>query len=625
MLQIASGMYFRDVPLHETTHRAMLYTNAWSVSPDPFDLPIGRFLFATATATITPVTIEVIDRLETIAPDGSKELMIATGGTELIDDAADVFSFSLNISCSRNDAVMERFVPQQLGGRPTRMPSSILRRTFDPGIVLREEDFTQCREFATKLLALRRDHFEAAIRSIRTVTDECLLVSDDPALACTLLVASLESLAQLSIPANERRSWDTYDGKKRKVFDEAIGNANLSPDQAATLREAVLEIDQLSLRRRFVDFTLAHIEPSFYRSEAADAVRPIRSTDLAHALNVAYQLRSTNVHTLQALAPELWAITDRADTLHWEGRPVLSLEGLNRLCRHVIRTFVNRGPTDLDETFDYRRHLPGIVRMPLAPQYWIWQAEIYSPDTAPQVLEGFIQTFVATLADPDNPQIPDLSAVLEKIEAALPDTASVAQRRPMVATYLLWHAIMSPDHHRPEATATLERYEADLHGPNQVGFAVRVLLRQNIEWVLSDQLELIKQRRDDLQRGRGQPLPPRFDAALLLATATRCWNEDRVDDGIALISEAVEVLPGETQLIAIENEARQGKQPDLDLFDFVVGLRAPEQESVTAQVQVPSTPMGEVDPVDEWISGSFPASDPPQSWTWDPPSRPRIE
>lgn len=265
MLQIVTGMYFRDVELYETTHRAVLYTNASTMSRDAIELPIGRFLFATSLSPVTALTIEVIERLEAVRPDGSHDFMVATGGTELIDDVADVFAFALNVSCSRNPALMERLVPRELDGRPTRMPWSTLRRTFDPGVIIRDVNVADARDFATKLLALRRGHFEAAMRSIRSVVDASLLVSDDPGLAYTLFVASLESLAQIAIPVEEERSWDTYNSAKRKIFDAAVENAALGQDQAATMREAVLEIDQLSLRRRFIDFTVAHVAPEYYR------------------------------------------------------------------------------------------------------------------------------------------------------------------------------------------------------------------------------------------------------------------------------------------------------------------------------------------------------------------------
>jgi hypothetical protein len=86
-----------------------------------------------------------------------------------------------------------------------------------------------------------------------------------------------------------------------------------------------------------VPTAFAHVGPSFYRAEAADAVRPIRAVDLLRALDIAYQFRSRNVHTLQTLDPELWQATMRAETLPYEGVTALSLQGLNRLSRHVVR------------------------------------------------------------------------------------------------------------------------------------------------------------------------------------------------------------------------------------------------------------------------------------------------
>lgn len=577
-------MYFRDVELYETTHRAVLYTNASTLARDPLDLPVGRFMFSTGFASVTPVTLEVTDRLEAVRPDGTNEFMAATGGIELIDDAADVFAFALNVSCSRNAALMERLVPQQLDGRPTRMPCGMLRRTFDPAIVIRDDDIADVGHFASRLLALRRDHFEAAMRSIRTVVDASFLVSDDPGLAYTLYVASLESLAQISIPVDEARGWDTYDSKRRKVFDAAVADAALNDEQAVRMRAAVMEIDQFSLRRRFIDFTVSHVQPAYYRREAVGALRPIRANDLSNALDVAYRLRSQNVHVLEALAPELWALTDRADTLRWESRPVLSLEGLNRLCRHVIRTFVDRAPTDLDTSFDYRQHLPGIVKAQLAPQLWIWQAEGFSQARAPQVLEGFIELLLGTIADPEHPQVVDLAAVLEKIEIATPGVAKAEDRLPMVAIYVLWHAFMNPErHHRPGVAEFIERFDSDLDDPSAIGFAVRVLTEHPLEWTLDQVTELVDRRRDDLRRGRGQPLPPRLDVALLLTAALMLWDHGQLADAAALISEAVEALPGDEGLIAVEKAALEGERPSLDLLGFVVDAPTAEAPPPTAE------------------------------------------
>jgi hypothetical protein len=100
MLQIATGMYFGGRPMYETTHRGVYHSNATALRSDPVELPFGRLLFSSGLAPISAVTIEVVDRLPEVEEDGSGSFLVATGGTELLNDAA-VFSFWGNVTCSR--------------------------------------------------------------------------------------------------------------------------------------------------------------------------------------------------------------------------------------------------------------------------------------------------------------------------------------------------------------------------------------------------------------------------------------------------------------------------------------------------------------------------------------------
>lgn len=573
MLQIVTGMYFRDVPRRDTTHRAAFYSNAWMLSPEAVSLPIGSLSFSTGPRSVAAVMIEAVERQEAVDPSGEPAILVATTGTELLDDIADVLAFALDVTCIRSEATLEHLVRTQNDGTSTRMPSRILRQTFEPSVLIREQDFVGVGSLVDALLALRRDCFEAAMRSVRAVIDATLMVGDDPALAYTLFVASLESLSQASERRQSGQTWDFYDGRKRKVFDSAIAEADLSPDQARIVRDAVLQVDQLSLRRRFIEFTLEHVGPDYYRQSAADAIRPIRERDLPHALALAYDFRSRNVHALEALAPEMWAVADGADTMRWEDRSALSLEGMNRLCRHVITTFIQKGPKEIDLTFDYRSQLPGVVRMPLAPQYWIGQPEGLTVSRAPKILEGFIELILATIAHPSDVQIVDLTAVLERIEAVLPGVAAVADRRAMAAIYVLWHHLMSVEQHRPRASELVPRFANDLLDASVEGFAVRLLVSDEIEWTTAELEELVDQRREELTRGKGQPVPSRLDAALILLAAQRLWDIDRIAESTEQLADAVTTVPGDQQLIELEEAARGGARPQVDLLDFVVGGR----------------------------------------------------
>lgn len=567
MLQIVTGMYFRGIPVRKTDHRAVFYTNGSKLlRADEIKLPIGLFLLSTGHSPTTPITIEVAEQL----PDREGDILVSTGGAELLNDVASVFAFSMNLTCSRNLALVERLVPGALAEGPSSRPSSVLRRTFDPTVAIRDDDVKQAATFCTQLLALRRSHFEAAMRAIKRVIDATYLVSDDPSLAYTLFVTSLESLAQISTSPEDIRSWQTYDSKKRTVIDKAI--ADLSPEQAERVRQAVLEIDQLSLARRFRSFVLDHVTPAYYRSEAAEAIGAIRAHDLPHALAIAYRFRSRNVHQLELLARELWLVADRSDTVSLEGRSALSLEGLNRLCRHVIRSFVERSPTELDEDFNYIEYLPGHVRMQWAPQYWIGRGDTFtSAQKAPARLEGLIELLLQALTDEDAATLQvDMTPVLDKIERMLPGERKVEARQPMIAIYLLWHRFLRPEHHLPKAETIINKYEADLDAPSMVGFAVRLLAADAIEWADDELEQLVEVRRSELKNGRGQSLPASFDAALLLCLAERVWDE-RPTQALSLISGAVEVVPGNEILLGAERAAEAGDKPVVNLWELVTG------------------------------------------------------
>jgi hypothetical protein len=584
VLQIVTGMYFREgVPRHTTVHRAVFYTNSMTLRPDPIDLPVGRLLYDTSHGDkVSAVTIEATEELEAQRPDGTPEMTVSVGGRELLDDLAAVVAFALDVSFTRSPYQLDRIVPPMQQGQPyLRGAAGILARTFDPGVFIPPDSFEDARAFMVRLLALRRPAFDAAIRAIRRIVDASMLVADDPTSAYTQYVAALESFTPIATYPEPRADWDKYDGSKRKIVEAAL--TGLPAAQADRVRAAVLQVDQLSLRARFAACALAHVTPSFHREDAVEALRPIRAVDLPRALDIAYQFRSRNVHTLQTLAPELWNATLRADTLPFEGTPALSLQGLKRLARHVAREFVLRAGTGVDEHFDYRAHLPGRLTLQMAPQYWIHYADGLTPDRVPQIVEGFIDLLIPLLGGrADAEPLPDMRSVLERAEQMLAGDTRPQVRQPLAVMYLLWHAVMSGEFHRPRAAEHSQRYESDLDDPSMYGFVIRALIRHEIEWTTEQLLTLVDERHANLSRRKGTdvPLPSRLDAALLIAAADRVWEEDTAR-ALTLIGRAVEHLPGDAVLIAIEAAARAGTRPAIDLLELALatGPWATEQSS----------------------------------------------
>lgn len=572
MLQIVQGAYFRDVPLTDELQRAVCYTNLRAFRAQDLTFVFGRLLPSTAFRGPRTVTIEAREQLEAVGWKGDREILAATSGDQLIDEIAAVVSFAVNVTCVRDGDMARRLIAAREDAGASRTgAASLLRRTFDATVILKDEDVVDLDRFVRTLVALERPSYEAAMRAIRRIVDATHIVEESPDLAYTLMVAALESLGQTATP--RPATWGEYDTTKRERID--VATVGLDVEARDRIREAVLANEHLGLQRRFVAFVLDHVEPSFYRDEALGAIRPIAATELPNALRIAYAIRSRSMHTLAELERELWMAADRSDTQVLKEGKALALEGLARLSRHVIRRFVERGPASVDATFNYRSALPGIMSMRLAPQYWMHGAGGFDQKSAPAYFDAMLGFLIEALAGRSEAGLVDMTGVLDKIETLAMGLANRDDRLAMAGIMTLWNSFAPADVRRILKPKLAARFAADLAEPSMVGFALAVVQGQRTEWSTEALLSLAAERRAERLGRKAAPMPPRIDAALLLVVAGRLLDPDTdmgtESEALEHLGQAVEAVPGLTELIRFEDSIRRGKRPILDLARFIQG------------------------------------------------------
>lgn len=568
MLQIVTKMYFREnVPLHSTVHRCVLYTNRWFLPMGGvIDLPVGQLAPSTGSRPVSTVTLSVTEHLEAENLDGSGFGLVATGGRELVDDLADVLSFALNSVFNRDGDLVRRLVPDSLDAAAHESASKLFRGTFDPHRFVQDQELEMVRRFMIQLLALKRSHFEAAMRAIRRVMRGMQRAVDDPTVAYVDIVAALESLSEgTAAPA---LTWDRLDARKRRLVDEALDGVDA--DSVQRVRRAVMEAERLGAKSRFLFFVQKHVSPDYFRAGAANALRPVRGADFERALKAAYEVRSRNVHVLEDLPPEAWVLRDRADTVSPPDMGVmLSLEGLARLARHVIGNYIDSAPAEIDPTFDWRSSLPGVLRMRSASQYWIWQAEGFERSSVGRYFSGFVENLIEALSERSD-GVTDMQAVLERIERLVPGMAGGSTVELMVAIYALWHRILAPECHRPQGAKFLADYGPSLESPGIPAFVVGALTGPLPDWTEDQWHTLAADRRTQRSRRQHLELSPSIDAALQVVAAERLMDAGRTDDALALARFAVEEMPGEERLIRWEAGMAAGQIPELDLSALIL-------------------------------------------------------
>lgn len=544
MLQIITGKFFQSENVFSTLLRGTYYTNYHWVDDDAFETSIGRVLPSTRRSGLGTMTYELFEKIEGVSGPG---VMISTGGEEIAEDFAAVFSFVLNVTCTTDPDLCRRLtLPKSEDVSRRNYSSRFLPRVFDTRVYGSPGDPEKFGLFMTHLLGLRRSSYESTIRAIRQYVAAMHDVGRDSTLAYSLLVTSIEALLQSTDVPDA--TWTDYDERKRTPIDQLL--REVPEDLAERFRAAILASEHVAIARRFREFIRAHIRPEFYRTEADGMLHPVTRQDLDSLLKSAYGIRSGYVHRLDELEALAADPFGHSEVLDLEEKPTLTFAGLARIVRHVISTFVLRAEKVDRETHDWRSDLPNVVRMRLSPIQWIGNPDLYSGSTATMWLEAFLAQLSEAFRTP-SVAITDLGRILDKIETMSIDNLKGSERRSVLTLYHV-----STLHSRAQRSAhptLVTKLNQELQRPTIEGLVICLLQKLDFPWTWQEVEDLhasyFRMRRNKGALQIGGLLETVF--SLRLAEHYRAMGLE--EKGRELISFAVENVPGDRMMLSIED------------------------------------------------------------------------
>ena len=435
----------------------------------------------------------------------------------------------------------------QQGFSANAPPRRLVRHAFDDQVWCREEEAVHLVKIVGELIGLQRKCYLAVKRAIRNYVTGLHRLADDPELTYTLLVASIESLAQnLEGPSP---NWEDYPEEKRRRIDDAMEKGDERTKER--VKRALLDMEHTAAKRRFCDFVFEHIQPSFFREEALGLDNPIGRSDLKGALKQAYDLRSRHIHSLMELPELLTAGFSHGEIFRANRVTMLTFQGMSRLARHVITEYVARQPKVDIEDYDYRPERAGIVTASLAPQYWVGQVENLNVSSGQRRLEGFLSQVGAVVAQETDATLTDLRDMLVHVEKMLPQMNST-QRRPFLTIYVLYNRFVLPDTPMENLEKVKKRYLTEIKSPSVETMLLNLLLGTVPEWSIKEQCAV----HDTYLQSQGKrsclEIPRNLKAGLTLALAERYRLAGEAEHARDLISMAVENYPGNTALYQLE-------------------------------------------------------------------------
>ena len=555
MLQIASGKLFQSEPGQRNELRGVLYTNLCLYADMPIETAAGRLLPVNSWRGAKTLVYEFTELIEQPKAVGA----VASHGMEpYMNDFAAIVSYALNITCTSVPDLTSRLISGQPGPTLNVTPRQLVPRVFDSQVLCHEEDANRLVTVVRNLIGLRRKNYLAAMRAVRTYVAGLHRLADNLELAYTLLVASIESLAQGFTPHHPGQ-WKDYDETRRRRIDKALVKAD--EETTRSVRAVLLGIERTSIARRFLEFTLAHVQQSYFRQEAVDLVNPVGRTELHGVLREAYRLRSKYVHNLSKLPEMLTLGFDFGDTARTPDRvTLLTIQGISRLARHVITEFIARQPKVTTEKYDYSNERAGIVRFLPAPQYWIGNAKNVDPTSGTKRLEGLLEQLAARLQKSDT-VVTDLRDLLTETENMLPGMKA-AHRRPFLALYRVFNGLAPPSHQLRNFPRIQKQYRAEIESPSVEAMLANLVLETEPGWSLAEYRRAHDNYFGNRDKKSGLKVPRILEVGLSLKLAERYRIACDPKSASELITFAVENHPGHVPLYELEQTFDQENRID---------------------------------------------------------------
>jgi len=320
-------------------------------------------------------------------------------------------------------------------------------------------------------------------------------------------------------------TWEDYNPEIKKELDCYLSKISL--EVAEDIREVLLKSSNLRLQHRFIDFITNYVSDSFFTDEAIEIKFALRKSELKRTLRNAYTMRSNYVHLLVPIQQQLRdPQIAEGDLFHWENEPYLTFGGLTRLAYHVINNFIWKQDYLKIEEYDWKKDLPGIVWMKLAPQYWIWKDEGFDPSHATKKLSGFLTNIQNVKVSGDS--LVDLRKLLKKYESFIP-SAKKKYQIPMLAVYCLFNLFIREEERMPNYKDFIEEYEDILSDCDIVMMIVYLLLNEKWPWDIEECVSHYDDYKKNKFSKNALSVPLLIELCLIVEIANMYLRADELD------------------------------------------------------------------------------------------------
>jgi hypothetical protein len=548
MLQIISGKFFKTEDRHKFDGKGITYSNYSWIEP-----------IKTCVATLepvdtyAPVSSYVISYINQIEKDkDGKPGIVRVGDAEIIKqfELLCIFGLKAYFNINKVDvAVNCRNVAKDMGDK--QIPSKFVKRFFDSQIMGNTQEIKNFTKFVDQVIGLPRNKYKIVIKCIYNFVNALQAINFNLDLSYSIFVYCLESLTQGL--KNFTSNWADYYPESKDKLDFVLMKIN--NNIADEIRTILLQSGNFKLLQRFSNFVCGHIDNSFFIDEAEKVGSALRKSELNRVLKNAYALRSRYVHNLKQILKQLEipAIAS-ADVFHWDNEPYLTINGLVRLTHHVITNFIWRQEYLEREEYNWKKDLPGIYTLAVAPQIWIGKHENFEPSTVNKRFSGFLQNLQDAISNTGS--LTDLDKLLEKYESLIPN-AKKKDKLSMLAVYCLYNNFIVQSEKRLDYEKFLLKHQHSLNECCIEILITRLLLNQEWPWDIEECVEQYNNYLQNKFSENSLSIPTKIEICLIIEIANNYLRIKKIREYKEWLRRASLESAGKPEIQKLINESIQ--------------------------------------------------------------------
>lgn len=530
MLQIISGKFFTGLDTHCHEGKGILYSNCkWYA---PIKTAIGVLEPVDDSGDITGFVFNYKNQIE---QDG---LLVRCGDDEILEQFKLLCSFGLEAYFSEyREQVIRICSPIKNKNIKRNNATQFLEEKVKFNTVLTNTKIENFIKITNKVISLERQSYKKIIIALRSISDSIETLSYNIDQAYSMLVYCIESLSQTSNDAQS--TWEDWDQDNKRKLESVL--EQIPDEKSLEIKNILLQDKNFKLQRRFISFVEENIADSFFINEADGVQIPLRKSQLVQSLRNTYKMRSKFVHSLQTIQDQIrHPEFGKNDVFTFSENPYLTYRGLFRLTTHILTNYIYSLPSIDQEKFDYREDLPCIMKVEMAPQYWIWQSESFNAKTVNRRLGAF-------LGQLEQNQVTELTQIMEKIKEIFLQTPD-SQRAPMLYLFWIYNNVIAENLRIDEWKNFVEKHISYFSKLRIENIAVRVVARQDIPWnfhlCITEYKNYVR-----LKSKEGHlSLTPVTEAAILCKIANKAWEFGAGSEYNWLLNSAIFELAGRKEI-----------------------------------------------------------------------------